>query len=133
MVRRQRRWVAGLMMLGVVFAQIVTVAHACTLALAASQPVTAFVEPTNDAMEQGCLGMAKCGAASANANACESHCIYGQQIDVQPAIPLAAFAPQPGLIVRAVPPIEQPSLDAIFLRAKTTAPPVSLLFGRFLA
>ena len=75
--------------------------------------------------------MAKC--ATTSAKVCEAHCAYGEQIDVQPAAPVAAFALQPALTVLVMPLIEQPSLDTIFLRARSTAPPFSLLFGRFLA
>ena len=129
MGRRQRRWVAGLVMLGVVFAQIVTVAHACTLAVPASSAAT-FVEPADEAMPSDCPAMAKYVAP--NAKVCESHCAYGQQIDVQSDAPVAAIAPQPALIVRILVSIVQPSLDTTSLDARSTAPPASLLFSRFL-
>jgi hypothetical protein len=81
-------------------------------------------------MPEDCAGMAK--RAAANGNVCESHCAYGQQIDVQPDAPVAAIAPQPALTLSATPSIVQLPLDAIFLHARSTAPPVSLLFSRFL-
>ena len=129
MVRRRRRWVAGLVMLGIVFAQIVTVAHACTLAVPMSQAAT-FGQPADDTMPSDCAEMAK--RVAANAKVCESHCAYGLQIDVQPDAPVAAIAPQPPLTVRIVSSIVQPSLDTTALHARSTAPPVSLLFNRFL-
>jgi hypothetical protein len=129
MVRRQRRWVAGLVMLGLMFAQIVTVAHACTLAVPAFQAV-AFSQPADDTNPSDCAAMAK--RVAANAKVCESHCAYGQQIDVHSDTPVAAIAPQPALTVGVMAPILQPSLDTIFLHARSTAPPVSLLFSRFL-
>ena len=129
MIRRQRRWVAGLVMLGVVFAQIVTVAHACTLAVPTSQTVP-FVEPADEAMPSDCPAMAK--RIAKNATVCDSHCAYGQQIDVQTDAPVAAIAPQPALTVRIVSSIVEPALATIFLPARRTAPPVSLLFSRFL-
>jgi len=43
-----------------------------------------------------------------------------------------AFAPQPALTVRVTWSMVQPSLDTISLHARSTAPPVSLLFSRFL-
>jgi hypothetical protein len=129
MVRRQRRWVAGLVMLGVVFAQIVTAAHACTLAVPAP-PTATLVEPNDVTMPSDCAAMAK--EVAANAKVCDSHCAYGQQIDVQPDAPVAAIAPQPALTVGVVPSIVQPSFDKTFLHARSTAPPVSLLFSRFL-
>src|SRR5438105_11566207 len=126
MLRRQRRWVAALVMLGVVFAQVVTVAHACTLAVPAFQAAT-LVQPVDDAMPSDCPAK-----GAANAKVCDSHCAYGQQIDVQGDAPVAAIAPQPALTISVVSPIVRPSLDTIFLHARSTAPPVSLLFSRFL-
>ena len=128
MVRRQRRWVAALVMLGVLFAQVVTVAHACALAVPAFQAAT-LVQPADDTMPSDCPSK----GATANAKVCDSHCAYGQQIDVQPDAPVAAIAPQPALTVCAVSSsIVQSSLDTKFLHARSTAPPISLLFSRFL-
>ena len=129
MVRRRRRWVAGLVMLGLVFAQIVTVAHACTLAIPSFQAVT-FVQPADETMPSDCVAMAK--RAAANGKVCDAHCAYGQQIDVQPDAPLAPMVPQPALTVRVVPSIPRPSFETTSLHARSTAPPVSLLFSRFL-
>jgi hypothetical protein len=129
MVRRQRRWVAGLMMVGVAFAQVVTVAHACTLAVPMSEAATA-ARLVDTPMPPDCTQMAK--RSIATGNVCDSHCAYGQQIDVQPDAPTAAIAPQPALTVRVVSPIVQPSHDSAALDARSTAPPVSLLFSRFL-
>ena len=129
MVRRHRRWVAGLMTVGLVFAQFVTVAHACALAIPAS-PAATFVEPADGTIPADCAAMAK--RVAANGKVCESHCAYGQQIDVQPDAPTPAIAPQPALTVRVTSLITHTSLDTIFLHARSTAPPVSLLFSRFL-
>jgi len=129
MLLRQRRWVAGLVMLGVAFAQIVTAAHACTLAVSAPRPAT-LVQPAADTMPSDCPATAK--RAAANAKVCDAHCAYGQQIGVQADAPVAAIAPQPALTVSAVSPIVQSSCDRTSLRARSTAPPVSLLFSRFL-
>jgi hypothetical protein len=81
-------------------------------------------------MPSDCAAMAK--RVAANAKVCESHCAFGQQIDVQPDAPVAAIAPQPALTVRVISSIAQPSFDTIFLDARSTAPPVALLFSRFL-
>jgi hypothetical protein len=116
-------------MLGIVFAQIVTVAHACTLAVPASQPA-AFGQPADESMPEDCAAMAK--RAASTGNVCDSHCAYGQQIDVQSDAPVAAIAPQPALTIAVMSSIVQLPLDAIFLHARSTAPPVSLLFSRFL-
>jgi hypothetical protein len=130
MGRRHRRWVAGLVTVGLVFAQLITVAHACTLVVPASQAIATFVQPADDTMPSDCAAMAK--RAAVNAKVCESHCAFGQQIDVQPDTPVAAIAPQPALTVRVMSSIGQPSFDTIFLHARSTAPPVSVLFSRFL-
>jgi hypothetical protein len=127
MVRRKRRWVAVLVMLGVVFTQVVTVAHACTLAVPVFQAAT-FVQPADDTMPSDCPAK----GATANAKVCDSHCAYGQQIDAQPDAPVAAIAPQPALTVCVVSSTVQSSLDTKFLHARSTAPPLSLLFSRFL-
>jgi len=129
-VRRQRQWVAGLMMLGVVFAQIVTAAHACTLAVPASQAPTTVVQSADETIPMDCTAMAKRVATSASV--CESHCAYGQQIDVHPDVPMAGLAPQPALTVHPMLPLVPDLFGATFLFARTTAPPVSILFGRFL-
>ena len=128
MVRRQRRWVAGLVMLGLVFAQIITVAHACTLAVPMSQAI-AFNQPADETMPSDCAAMVK--RVAVNAKVCDSHCAYGLQIDVQTDAPVAAIAPQPALTVGVVSLTVLGSLHPIFLHARTTAPPVSLLFSRF--
>jgi hypothetical protein len=118
------------MTVGLVFAQLVTVAHACTLAVPAMQGTATFAEPADTTMPSDCAAMAK--PAAIKTKVCVAHCTYGQQIDVQPDAPVAAIAPQPALTVCIVSPPVQASLDSIFLRARSTAPPVSLLFSRFL-
>jgi hypothetical protein len=130
MVRRHRRWVAGLVTLGLVFAQIVTLAHACNLTVPAAQAKVTFVEPADTTMPADCAAMAK--PAAVKGNVCVAHCTYGQQIDVQPDAPVAAIAPQPALTVCLMSSHVLPSLYTSFLHARSTAPPVSLLFSRLL-
>lgn len=130
MVRRQRRWVAGLMTLGLIFAQFVTVTHACTFAVPGSSTAPTLGQPVDETMPSDCAEMV--GHTAANANVCQSHCTYGQQIDVHPDAPVAAIAPQPALTVRVTSSSDETSLDTTFLRARSTAPPVSLLFSRLL-
>ena len=129
MVRRSRRWVAGLVMLGVVFAQFVTVVHACTLPGRLSQ-AAAVGQPAGETMPSGCAAMAK--RVAANANVCWSHCAHGQQIDAQTDAPVAAIAPQPALTVRVISSIAPLSLHTACLCARSTAPSFSLLFSRLL-
>ena len=114
-------------MLGVIFAQVVTVAHACTLVVPVFRAAT-FVQPADETMPSDCPAK----GATANDNVCDAHCAYGQQIDTQPEAPVAAIAPQPALTVGVVSPIARSSHDAKFLHARNTAPPISLLFSRFL-
>ncbi len=130
MVRRHRQWVAGVVTLGLVFAQFVTAAHACALAIPASQTAATFAQQAEETMPPDCPAMA--GGVAANANVCQSHCAYGQQIDVHPDAPVAAIAPHPALTVRVMSSIVQLFRDTMFLHARSTAPPVSLLFSRFL-
>lgn len=118
------------MVLGVVFAQFITVAHACARIGASPQTATTLAVSAGETMPSDCHARAK--RAVMNTNVCDSHCAYGQQIDVQPDAPIAAIAPQTALTVNAVSSAVQPFLDTMFLHARTTAPPLSLLFGRFL-
>jgi len=117
-------------MLGIVFSQLVTVAHACTIAFSSSHPPVASAQEADATMAPDCAAMAK--RTTANANVCASHCTYGQQIDVYADAPVAAIAPQPALTVSVMQSIVGPSLDTVFLHARSTAPPVSVLFSRFL-
>jgi hypothetical protein len=124
----RRSCVAVLAVLGLLFAQFVTVAHACTVPFSPSLPLTAVATPVDDAMPSDCAGNAKL----TDANVCESHCTHGQQIDAQSDAPVVAISPQPALTVRVPLPIVLRSFDAIALHARSTAPPLSILFSRFL-
>jgi hypothetical protein len=134
MVRRRRRVVGVLMMLSVLFAQIVTAAHACPLLLSpASVPVESAMQavaPDVDAMPADCAGASKEPVSSPNV--CETHCGSGMQLDVQ-AHPLeAALAPQPAITVHVADvDISLASID-VQLSALVAAPPLALLFSRFL-
>jgi hypothetical protein len=116
-------------MLGVVFAQAVTAAHACTLAVPASEPATS-ARVLDTTMPPDCAAMAKRGTT--NGNVCDAHCAYGQQIDVHPDVPAAAIAPQPALTVRVVWSMVRTLHESTALDARSTAPSVSVLFSRFL-
>ena len=124
----QRSCVAVLAILGFLFSQFVTAAHACTVAFSSPLSVAIVASAVDDAMPSDCAGNAK----RTNANVCESHCVYGQQIDVQSDAPVAAIAPQPALSARVPQPIAPRSFRTIALHARSTAPPLSILFGRFL-
>jgi hypothetical protein len=120
--------VAVLVILGLLFAQFVTAVHACTVAFSLSLPVAVVATSVDDAMPSDCAGNAK----RTNANVCASHCVQGQQIDAQSDAPVATIAPQPALTIRVPPQIVPRSFDAAALHARSTAPPLSVLFGRFL-
>ena len=124
----RRSCVTVLAILGLLFAQFVAAAHACTVAFSASLPVETVAIPVDDAMPSDCDG----SASRANANVCESHCTHGQQIDAESDAPVAAIAPQPALTVRVPLPVVLRSFDTTALHARSTAPPLSILLSRFL-
>jgi len=124
----RRSCMAVLAILGLLFAQFVTAAHACTVAFSSPLSVAIMASAVDDAMPSDCAGNAK----RTDVNVCESHCAYGQQIDVQSDAPVAAIAPQPALSARVPPPVVSRSYDAIALHARSTAPPLSVLLSRFL-
>ncbi|TMG83569.1 MAG: hypothetical protein E6H78_11905 [Betaproteobacteria bacterium] len=131
-MRRCRKRIAGWVMLGWLFAQIVTVVHACPALTATTQDSTSTAASAAGAATSpsDCAAMAK--QAGSNANVCQSHCIAGQQIGSDAQTPCAALAPRVALAVRACT-VETPvaaSLHASTLRA--TGPPPTLLFSRFL-
>ncbi len=128
-VRRSRKRIAGLMLLGWLFAQIVTVAHACpainpaTAANVSSAAITATM-PTD------CAAMEK--SSDSNANICQSHCVAGEQVDTPAQAPVASLSPQRALTVRVADPQFVKSADR---HAATCGndPPATLLFSRFLS
>ena len=130
MIRKRRRWLAAWVMLGIVFAQIVTAAHACLLVVPVSQTM-ALLQSADDSMPSDCGAMEM--AAAADAKVCESHCAYGHQIDMQPDAPVAAIAPQLALTVEVASSTAPRSFDKTFIYARSTAPPVSILYSRFLS
>ncbi len=130
MVRRQRRWISGLVTLGVVFAQLATVVHACTLGFAPSPAPAVVAQAPGRTPASHCAPSAM--RVGAERSACAAHCAYGGQIDVQFTPPAAAIAPQPTLVVRLISSYLEVPLEAIDLQVRGAAPPVSLLFSRFL-
>ena len=127
-MRRSRKRIAGLMLLGWLFAQFVTIAHACP----ALNPAPASVSSVaiTAAMPTDCAEMAK--SANSNTNICQSHCVAGQQVDTQAQAPAAALSPQPALTVRVADPQSVKSADRHTQGACGNDPPATLLFSRFL-
>ena len=123
-MRRSRKRIAGLMLLGWVFAQLVTIAHACPALDTNASASSAATMPTD------CAAMAK--LAGSNANVCQSHCVDGQQVDTQAQAPAAALSPHPALTVRVSDPQSVTSADRNASAACGNDPPATLLFSRFL-
>jgi hypothetical protein len=93
----KQRWIAAGVMLGLVFVQIVTAAHACPNLAAASD--TAVVQPAVG-VTASCHDLAD--KARDNANVCQSHCLAEQQVDIQADAPIAAIAPREALAVHVI-------------------------------
>src|SRR5438552_4804889 len=133
MVRRRRRVVGSLMILRILCAQIVTAAHACPLLLSPLSAPTEFARqspvPAVDAMPADCADASK--EPVSDPNACEAHCGFGIQLDIQAQTLEAALAPQPALTVHVADVgVSIPSI-AVQLSVLVAAPPSSLLFSRF--
>ena len=123
-MRRSRKRIAGLMLLGWLFAQFVAIAHACPALNATAATDTASSMPID------CATMAK--QVDSNANICQSHCVAGEQVDTQAQVPAAAMSPQPALTIRVVDPQLVKSADRHAPGACGNDPPATLLFSRFL-
>ena len=123
-MRRSRKRIAGLMLLGWLFAHLVTIAHACPALDTNASASSAATMPTD------CAAMAK--LAASNANVCQSHCVAGEQVDTQAQVPAAALSPQPALTVRISAPQFLKSVDRHAPGACGNDPPATLLFSRFL-
>lgn len=123
----RRRWIAAGVMLGLVFAQIVTAAHACPNLVAASD--TAVVQPAVE-FTVSCHDLAD--KAKDNANVCQSHCLVGQQVDTQADAPIVAIAPHEALTVHVVDLAETRARDFSSLSALGAAAPPLLRFSRLL-
>jgi hypothetical protein len=123
-MRRCRKRIAGWVMLGWLFAQIATVAHACPVLDTNASASSAATMPTD------CAAMAK--SSNSNANICQSHCVAGEQVDTQAQAPAAALSPQTALTARVVDLQLVKSVDRHASAACGNDPPATLLFSRFL-
>lgn len=129
-MRRFRRWLAAVMMLGLVSAQLISLAHACAGPGALAQPTHGAAGPAT-AMPADCPGMG--AGAVPTESACEAHCGPHQQVDNGVDLRLPAVMPASPLIVRTAPVHVPESLRAGEpLLARGAAPPLSLLFSRLL-
>lgn len=129
-LRGSRRWLAALMILGFVSAQLISVAHACGGGLDAAFVPAEAMAGSAATMPADCPGMAD-GASSASA-ACDAHCLPRAQVDKGADVRLAALAPPSSLIVQMAHPTVPASMRATPPLARIASPPLSLLFGRLL-
>ncbi len=111
------------MALGLLFAQIVTVAHACpTLVLPPAQQQSAMP--------------ADCTQSSVNIdstiNVCASHCDAGAQVDSHADIPAPVIAPQVALTVRLADVHAPAGRDIATSSAQRPTPPPLAVFSRLL-
>ena len=129
-MRRSRKRIAGLMLLGWLFAQFVTIAHACPALDPATSAASVSSVANTAATPTDCEAMAQ--SSNSNANICQSHCVAGEQVDTQAQAPAAALSPQPALTVRLADPQFVKSADSHAPAACGNDPPATLLFSRFL-
>jgi hypothetical protein len=127
-MRRSRQWLAGFMILGLISAQLISLAHACAGADAFAASAQTTTGP-DAAMPADCPAMTN--GASTRA-ACEAHCVPREQVDKGVDVRTAPMAPASPLIVRVAHPPVPASMRATPPLVRITAPPLSLLFGRFL-
>jgi hypothetical protein len=129
-MRRSRKRIAGLMLLGWLFAQFVTIVHACPALNPATTAASVSSVPITDASPTDCAAMAQ--SSNSNLNVCQSHCVAGQQVDTQAQAPAAALSLQTALTIRVSEPQPVKSADRHASAARGNDPPATLLFSRFL-
>ncbi len=118
------------MLLGWLFAQFVTIVHACPALMPDTLSANASAAAAAAALPADCPTMAE--QAGSTANVCQSHCVAGEQVDTQAQAPAAAPSPQPALTVRLADPQFAKSADRHAPDACGNDPPATLLFSRFL-
>jgi hypothetical protein len=128
-MRRCRKQIAGWVMLGWLFAQLVTVAHACPALGSPEKNTSAASAGATAPMPENCDSMAK--KAGSTTNVCQSHCTGDQQLGSDVPVPSAVLAPQPALIVRVCA-ADVSSSPSVYASPPRGGPPPTLVFGRFL-
>jgi hypothetical protein len=129
-MRRCRKRIVGWVMLGWLFAQIVTVAHACPALVSPAHDASAAFAGATAPMAGDCEAMAK--QADSNANVCQSHCVADPQASSDAQTPFAVLAPQCALAVRVMTPEPSVSMRLGARLPLASGPPPTLLFSRFL-
>jgi hypothetical protein len=118
------------MMLGWLFAQLAIVAHACMAMTPATLAASAFSAAVAPAMPTDCVAMAQ--QAKTDVNVCQSHCVDNEQFATQARRPVAAFAPEPVLLVSAIDPCALALVALALPLAERAAPSALLLFSHLL-
>lgn len=130
---RVRRRVAMVVAVAVVAMQWTIAVHACALG-ASGGAVAADVQAA--AVANGGPAMPDCAdagmKAAANGKICAAHCQSDSQIDVDGITPVPPIAPQPALSISVATPVVPHFAAASPLLAHGAAPPLSILFSRFL-
>ena len=129
-MRRWRRWLAALMILGFASAQFISLAHACMNGLDIAHGMFAHASSeAPSAMPADCPAMTH-GEGTSHA-LCDAVCVPREQAD-QPSDIRIALAPPSFLVVRRVTLVAPNVVHAAPPRATIASPPRSLLFSRFL-
>ena len=129
-MRRCGKRIAGWVILGWLFAQIVTVAHACPALAALEKNPSASSAGATSLLSVDCEAMAK--KAGSTTNVCQSHCVGGEQLGSDVPAPSAALASQPALVVRDCASYVPSAANAYASPPRGAGPPPTLLFSRFL-
>jgi hypothetical protein len=116
--------------LGWLFAQLATVAHACPTLTAGADPSSAASAAVAPPMPSDCATLAK--QAGSNANVCQSHCVAGEQVDTPAQVPVAAMASLPALVIHTADPSIRPWAVLSSPSAHGVALSALLLFSRLL-
>ncbi len=122
-MRSRRAWIAAIMAVGLLFAQIVTAAHACsTLTLPPAQEQSAM--PADCAQSTARI--------DSTINVCASHCDTAAQVDSHADVPAPMMAPQPALTIRVADLYASFANDDATSSAQRAAPPLLALSSRLL-
>ena len=127
-MRHRRHWTVWLALLGFVFAQAASAAYVCAKGSSGDLAEVASAKPVP--LPGHCHAMD--GHTEANPNLCQAHCLADQQVDAEVVASLPALAPPVLLTVPRSETCIPAAVAASELRALSTAPPHSILFGRFL-
>ena len=120
MRRARRRIAAWIGLLGLLLAQLTTLAHACPLIEAALAPAPA---PVVMEMAVPCEGMGGTPATD-TVPPCVDHCQYGSHAANTISFDQPTQAPVAFLVIEAVPTHSPSTPDVTSLLARSTAPPV---------